>query len=421
MSRALILLFILALSSCESRSQQSFSDFTPSRTFVFISGVLEWENGLSGFEKKNRKDEELFNLFKKLGVPESNLVLLLDAKASKKEMLAQLEALCKKAGEGSTLIFYYAGHGLKSEKGKTCFANYDINPEKPVETGLDVSEIRSVIAGNFRGSTVWLTADCCYSGALIAEGEKITEKKVLVSTSATSSNASTGNWTFSQTMIDCLSGLALADRNNDGNITAGEWSAELADAMKYREQQKSGFKLYGITDSYVIAKAKGRHPSTGDTEYPAGCYVLVETGKEKETARITGKAGYDYSCEFYHYSDKSVKTFAKDKLLPFQYVQYPAGKELEVDWNGKYYKAKVLKTDGDFHYITYPGYENYWDEWVMSDRIKSGETKTIEVEWNGQWYPSTILEEKDGKYFIHYTGYGDNYNEWVGKERIRGK
>ena len=420
MRKTFFLLCILWLTSCESRSQQ-VSTTDMSNTFVFISGVLQWENGLSGFDKKNRKDQELYDLFKKQGVPEDHMALLLDNKATKKEMLAQLEALCKKAGAGSTLIFYYAGHGMKSESGKTYFANYDINPDQPAATGLEVPEIRNVISKSFQGSTVWLTADCCYSGALIGEGEKLSGKKVLVSTSATSSNASTGNWTFSQSMIDCLSGLALADRNNDGIITAGEWKAELSDAMKYREQQMSGFKLIGITESTVIAKAGGRHPSTGDSEFPAGCYVQILNGGSKEAARITGKSGNDYSCEFYHYSDKSVKTFTKDKLLPFRFAQYPAGKELEVEWNGKYYKAKVLKTDGDFHYITYPGYESYWDEWVMSDRIRSGDAKTIEVEWNGTWYPATILEEKDGKYLIHFTGYGDNFNEWVGKERIRGK
>ena len=28
-----------------------------------------------------------------------------------------------------------------------------------------------------------------------------------------------------------------------------------------------------------------------------------------------------------------------------------------------------LRTDGDFHFITYPGWPAYWDEWVLSNRI----------------------------------------------------
>ncbi len=43
----------------------------------------------------------------------------------------------------------------------------------------------------------------------------------------------------------------------------------------------------------------------------------------------------------------------------------------------------------------------------------------IQVEWNGQWYPAVILKVKGNKYFIHYDGYDNSYDEWVGEKRMK--
>ena len=39
-------------------------------------------------------------------------------------------------------------------------------------------------------------------------------------------------------------------------------------------------------------------------------------------------------------------------------------------WGKRLWDAKVLRRDGDFHFITYPGWPSVWDEWVLSDRIR---------------------------------------------------
>jgi hypothetical protein len=41
-----------------------------------------------------------------------------------------------------------------------------------------------------------------------------------------------------------------------------------------------------------------------------------------------------------------------------------------VEWKGKWYPAKVLKTEGGRSFIHYEGFESSWDEWVTSSRIK---------------------------------------------------
>lgn len=98
--------------------------------------------------------------------------------------------------------------------------------------------------------------------------------------------------------------------------------------------------------------------------------------------------------------------------------------QAEVEWNGTWFPAKVLETkEGKFH-IKYDGYGDEWNERVGMDRIrfpdkKKAEVVQVDVEWHGTWYPAKVLEQKDGKFYIKYDGYSDASNEWVGKERIR--
>lgn len=43
----------------------------------------------------------------------------------------------------------------------------------------------------------------------------------------------------------------------------------------------------------------------------------------------------------------------------------------------------------------------------------------VQVEWNGQWYPAVILKLKGKKYLIHYDGYESKWDEWVGEDRMK--
>ncbi len=424
MKRIFLVPFILLgfIVSCGSKTKpinsNKTNDIDYSNTYVMVVGVLKWENGLSPFSDVNRKDKELYDLFIKLGVPKENMVIMLDEEATLENIKKEFESLLSKVPETGTFIFYYAGHGMKKKDGSTFFANYDINTNQPGTTGLAVEYIGDIIREKFKGKMVWLTADCCYSGSLMEEGKKMKNINTLVSTSATASNSSTENWTFTQTMIDCLSGLSLADHDKNGTITAGEWQRELEQAMKYREKQRNGFALFRVDSTYVIGKADGK-AEEGDDVYPVGTYAQAFYEKVWQPVRIIGMSNGNYKCEFYHYSDKEEVMISADQLKHPHFVVFPEKSKVKVLWEGEYYVAEILKSEEGFHYITYPGYGSYWDEWVMYDRIKTGNEKPAEVKWEGAWYPAMVLEEKDGKYFIHYTDDSYVWDEWVGNDRIR--
>lgn len=102
-----------------------------------------------------------------------------------------------------------------------------------------------------------------------------------------------------------------------------------------------------------------------------------------------------------------------------------------VLWKGKWYPATVNKVNEDQSrcYIHYNGYGNNWDEWVGGDRFsKTGGADagagfkpgdSVEVKWKGSWYAASVLKASNGKYRIHYDQYDNSWDEWVGSDRIR--
>jgi len=240
-----------ALLYAGNTGQELQTTLDPNNTYVFIAGVLKWQSpSLSPFSNKNRKDEELYNLLLSKGIKKENTVFLKDDAATLANMTSSLKQILQKANAQSTFIFYYAGHGVRAGNGPICFANYDYKSGN----GFEASTVSAIIKSFFKGKQVWLLADCCYSGTLMEEAKKISTagKPVVTFTSSSSANISTANWTFTQTIIDCLSGLAVGDRNADGKISLAEVKNELFDAMKYREKQLSGTVFYNVDESIAF-------------------------------------------------------------------------------------------------------------------------------------------------------------------------
>lgn len=408
------LLLLSGIFSLLAAAQPSGNSPDPANSLVLITGVLRWEDpSLSPFNSRNRKDEELYRLLLQQGVPAANIIYLKDHEATLSGINSAMKTLLEKSNVNSSFIFYYAGHGVRAGNGPVSFANFDYAAGKE----FAVTNITGSIQKYFKGKAVWLLADCCYSGALLEEAGKISKsgKSVLALTSSSSSNISTGNWTFSQTLIDCLSGLPAGDRNHDGKISLAEVKAELFDAMKFRERQLSGSVFYNQPESSSFNLLPVKPASAA----VAPEYIYIQQENKFQPARVLGYNGSNVTGELYYYSDKVKVTVPLAKTKPIAFAEYPVGMKVQVEWKGKFYPAEIKESNNGFHYIHYTGYDDSWNEWVMYGRIKTGKNKPCSIEWHGQWYPGEILQEKNGKYFVQYTGFGADWDEWVGRDRIK--
>lgn len=348
-------------------------EWQPAKTRAVIVGVLEWKSGLTPYSKRHRKDEELRDVLVARGTPAENIELLLDKDATLPKIRETIARTARNAEKDCTLIVYYAGHGWPAGD-DFCFANYEVNPSNK-DTAWSLHELSATLAKDFHGRRAFFFADCCFSGGLETVVDALAAKKIpaFSLTSASTANTSTNNWTFTQSIIDGLRGEPLVDFNGDGKITLAELRAEVREAMTIMEGQKCGYKANGLPDNFVLAAASGR-PKAAAAKFPIGSYVRAKG----RTGRIVAVNGDRYAVQFYNYSDKSVEKLAVDDLtavnlnsLVATHAPTPTQKpDCQVEWQGTWFDATILRKDKDRWQIHYLGYDDSWDEWVGPERIR---------------------------------------------------
>ncbi len=124
------LLFVFSAAGLSSghNSISQTRDWQPQRTWVFVVGTLQWQHRemFDSFPRKNRRDAQLVENFRRQGVPGEQMVYLQDAQATTRQVKTAFTTFLTKAREGDFLFLYYCGHGYKSDDGNTTyFATYD--------------------------------------------------------------------------------------------------------------------------------------------------------------------------------------------------------------------------------------------------------------------------------------------------------
>lgn len=354
-------------------------DLKPAKTYVVIAGVLQWPGErISGFPTKNRKDEELYVTLRERGVPAENMKLLLDEQTTYSGVQRAIHEIGAKAEKDSLFIFYYCGHGTPHKAGGVCLANYDLKPGRDDLTGLLATDLVKMISGSFKGKRVLFLADCCFAGGLAkaAEGLKAAGFEAANLTSSDESMTSTNNWTYTQTVIDALAGDTFADANADGVVTLDELAGEVGKSMEALERQRHGYKTFGFDGKFKFATAAKKAKADG-AKHPTGEFVLAPDGRSMRAGRVVGTAKDKAVVQFYDYTQKRRVEIAGEKLKPIP--------------------------------------ENWLNDRAMAAALKA----EIEVEWEGDWYPATVLKKDGAKTLIHYVGFGNEWDEWVTAERIR--
>ncbi|HEV7843062.1 MAG TPA: agenet domain-containing protein [Pyrinomonadaceae bacterium] len=291
------LLWIVIVATPTALAQER--DWQPQRTWVFVVGTLQWKDkeSFESFPQENRRDRELVRFFREQGVPAEQIVYLQDRAATTRRIQNELRSLLSKTQEGDTLFLYYTGHGFKSESGRAYFASYDANDDD--NPGWAVDSIPATVERYFKGSSAFLTADCCFSGAL-ADSVRARRSRIsyAVYTSATSDNISTGNWTFTEALLAGLRGRSYIDTDGNGEITFIELGREIKSDMSFAEQQTASFFLTGkFGPQTILAGAQAR------ADQRIGARVEVYSEGDWYKARIIDAGRGRYRVHYYGYED----------------------------------------------------------------------------------------------------------------------
>lgn len=343
-----------------------------SRSIVFIVGVLEWKNAkVHGYTKWNRRDEQLFEYFKAAGVPSKKLVYLADKDATLKNIKQKLNAVLEHSTPRDTLIFYYCGHGDLDKKGNGVYMNYDFDEKVG---GLTAKFIASTVKKRFRGRNALFLGDCCSSGAisssLAASGLDI---EFAVLASAFPGVQSTGNWTFTQSVLDGLQGYSFVDRDKDGLIRFEELVQYVnGEVWSVEKQHVFAFASEKFQRDFVLAPVKQivrPIPRLVEAKWMRRWWKakLLKTSDGKAKIRWC-QIGWDAQEDECWKSLSEIREIALKKTN----LNLKKGDSLQVFWGGRYYKASVLKVQKGLCYVHYDGFESYWDEWVDGSRTKKG-------------------------------------------------
>lgn len=345
-------------------------DWQPETTWLFAVGILEWQHpdvwpGMPGAQA-HRRDVELVEHFRASGVPEQQIVYLQDRQATRKRIDRALASHLANTRPGDLLVFYFTGHGARNrETHRATFANYDAPGG---DEAWHVESIFSAIERGFRGQRALLIADCCYSGAL-ADAARGRESPISYGClcSSFSRNSSTGNWTFTESLLKAWRGDPAADLDDDGAVEWQEMGRFAELDMAFIERQKSVFY---------------RTPQF----------------------------------------DPRMKLAATDGPRPPR-----AGERLEVQWKSDWYRAQVIDSRGQELKIHYVGYADSWDEWVGPQRVRPyrphslAAGQRVDVQWDGdhKWYPATVVRSWYGLSLVHYDGYTREWDEWINRDALR--
>jgi Caspase domain/Agenet domain len=365
-------IFTAAIAATGRVDAKTKLDWNPEKTSVFVVGILEWQHAdiWSSFPEcqPNRRDRQLVEHFREAGVPEDRIVYLCDSQATKHRIQQAFAKLLDQTEDGDLLIFYFCGHGYRdADSGQTWFANYDAGQRD--SSAWSVPSIFATIEKRFHGSRALLLADCCHSGALYDEALKHRDShiKYAALTSSYSHNTSTGNWTFSDCLLAGLRGEAVVDLNDDQIIELDELAQYSELELAFIEGQKAMF-------------------TSADT-FPRHAHLA----------------------------------YVEDEVKP------GVGQRVEVESDGKWYKAKIIDVDGDQFEVHYVHFDDSWDEWVGHDRIRpyqpaqfaAGDKVDVQWQTDEKWYPATVLKAWYGLELVRYDGYDSSSDEWVGSDSVR--
>jgi hypothetical protein len=354
--------------SSNTNAAQKELGWDAAHTWIFAVGVLHWKHSemFGSFPVKERRDAELVDFFRQHGVPENHIVYLQDEKGTQRQIDAAFTDELKKLGKNDLLVVYYAGHGSKWENGKDVYlASYDAG-DKGVP-GWSVNSIPKAISANASCSRVLWFIDCCYSGQA-ARAITATDGSPAFGcvTSSSASESSTGHWTFTESLLDALRGVAYVDLNHDGAVTLAEFASHAHADMALGEEQLSTFATTGGFDPQMVLS---RAPAIASARI--GERDQVEWHGDWWPVRVIEEKGGKLKVHYIGYDAGNDLWVTPDKLRPIKPVQYAIGKEIEVLWKKKWYPATVLKVEDGIHLIHYTDYDASWDEWVASKRIRA--------------------------------------------------
>ena len=249
------------------------------KRWAVIIGISNYkysgQNGLNNLIFADDDAKAFARTLQRLGWSDSHINILINKKATQRNILIALESWLTKAGPNDQIVLFWAGHGFPDPEDpeKVYFACYDTDIRIPA-TGYRMDRVRSILEER-NTKNVIVFADTCHAGKLITRGQRgisivpniekmrreqsipkgwifmvgaDTDRQAIEHTSWT-------NGAFTHSLIKGLSGEADGFQSSgvvDGTVTLGELRSYMNTAMPDETH-----KVLGVAKRPVITTSTG--------------------------------------------------------------------------------------------------------------------------------------------------------------------
>lgn len=237
------------------------------KKFAVVIGISDYQfqgkGGLTNLLFADDDANDFSGALKKVGWRSSHIKMLLNEKATKRNIQIALESWLTKAGEHDLIVVFWAGHGFPDPEDpqKVYFACYDTELSIPA-TGYRMDRVR--VSLEERGvRNVLFFGDTCHAGKLITRGDKENSMAVYLKAQRNKKkipkgwifmvgaatdryaleSSSWSNGAFTHCLVEGLQGKADGFESmgaKDGVVTMGELQGYLNTIMPEKTQKAIG-------------------------------------------------------------------------------------------------------------------------------------------------------------------------------------
>ena len=134
----------------------------PSKTALLIATTQSDDPGLAPLATVERDAQELGALLQDPSIAGFDVTILVDQPIQ--IMRELIETFFSRGGIDDLLLFYFSGHGMKSDRGALYFATRDTRIDRLASTALSADWVRDLMDQS-RSRRIVILLDCSYSGA----------------------------------------------------------------------------------------------------------------------------------------------------------------------------------------------------------------------------------------------------------------
>jgi len=315
---------------------------------VFIAGFIRFQGDAEAtWSDENRFDRRLAEHFVELGVPSSQVVLLMDDEGTVSGAQSALRQLCCAAYPGDLLLVYWGSHGFLP-----CGAESQMWSTSAFDGSVSGTDLMDIIRACFKGSHLFIAADSCFSGCLpeVAESYAGDELKVFAISSTARGQTAWSSWRFCRCLLRGFKGEATSD--GGGAMSLGDFARYARSEMAfyahgYPECADAGFDTSRIISADSVAK---------DPDSPIGKRISGKNGRGIIT-NISGDG--EVSVEFCEPEGQDLLDVASTK--PFTWRKFDRFQAVEFKWWKwtNWYDATVTDTFEHLYLISFDAHDEH--------------------------------------------------------------